>query len=142
MRRVQTTQTRRVLFPPKRKNPVAWKDNQVVSQPVQRIPPLYGEHRRMGHLFVSCPRSLALYNKFMGGVDHSNQLRGSYSFRLKCTKNYKYIFVYFFDVAITNPYILHTNFDVHSEVTTDHKTFRIVLTEQTNRLVHNALVDR
>lgn len=35
-----------------------------------------------------------LYNKYKGGVDYNDQLRGSCHVRLKCTKNYKYIFWY------------------------------------------------
>ena len=62
------------------------------------------------------------------GVDHGDQLRGSYSVRLKCTKNYKYIFWFLFDTCVTNAYILHS-FDVRSE-TTDHKHFRLMLAEQ------------
>ena len=35
---------------------------------------------------------MELYNEHMGGVDEGDQLRGYYHVRLKCTKNYKYIF--------------------------------------------------
>ena len=49
--------------------------------------------------------------------------------RLKCTKNYKYVFWYLFDVAITNARILHS-FDVQSGAQMDHKHFRLKLAEQ------------
>ena len=52
-----------------------------------------------------CPSSIALYNKFMGGVDHNDQLRGYYHTPVKCRKFYKYIW-FLFDVAITNAFIL------------------------------------
>ena len=41
---------------------------------------------------VPCPTSVHLYNKYMGGVDHNDQLRGYYNIRLKGRKFYKYIF--------------------------------------------------
>ena len=81
-------------------------------------------------LTVPCPRNVALYNEYMGGVDHGDHLRGSYRIRLKCMKNYKYVFGFLFDVAITNAYILYSRFDVRSDKPMDHKTFRMVLAEQ------------
>ena len=55
---------------------------------------------------MNCPQSVSLYNKYMGGVDHNDQLRGYYHVRLKCRKYYKYIFWFLFDVAVINSYIL------------------------------------
>ena len=43
---------------------------------------------------------------YMGGVDHGDQLRGYYHVRLKNRKYYKYIFLFLFDVSITNSYVL------------------------------------
>ena len=57
-------------------------------------------------LEVPCPASIISYNKFMGGVDRGDQLRGYYRCRSKSRKFYKYIFFFLFDVAITNTYIL------------------------------------
>ena len=54
----------------------------------------------------SCPESVSLYNKYMGGVDHNDQHRQYYHVRLKCQKHYKYVFWFLFNVAITNAYIL------------------------------------
>lgn len=54
----------------------------------------------------SCPNSVALYNKNMGGVDRSDQLRGYYHVRYKCRKYYKYVFWFLLDLAITNAYVL------------------------------------
>ena len=42
---------------------------------------------------VYCPLSVALYNRYMGGVDHGDQLQGSYSVHLKVYK--KIINTYF-----------------------------------------------
>ena len=54
----------------------------------------------------SCPSAITTYTKYMGGVDLGDQLRKYYSVRLKCNKNYKYIFWFLFDVCITNAFIL------------------------------------
>ena len=38
---------------------------------------------------ISCPENINLYNRFMGGVDMADQLRGYYHVRMKCRKFYK-----------------------------------------------------
>ena len=55
---------------------------------------------------VSCPSAIATYTKYMSCVDCGDQLRRYYSVRLKCNKNYKYIFWFAFNVCITNAHIL------------------------------------
>ena len=55
---------------------------------------------------VSCPASVDLYNRYMGGVDKGDQLRKYYHVRMKTKKNYKYIFWFSVEVCITNSYIL------------------------------------
>ena len=114
---------------------VAWKDNKVVNvvstlASANDTTTVNRTQKDGSRLSVPCPRSVALYNEFMGGVDHGDQIRGSYHIRLKCMKNYKYIFGFLFDVAITNSYILQSHFDVRSDKHMDHKTFRLVLAEQ------------
>ena len=52
---------------------------------------------------VECPLALKSYNKYMGGVDSGDQLRGYYRCRVKSRKFYKYIFYF----LITNAFILH-----------------------------------
>ena len=42
----------------------------------------------------------------MGGVDKGDQLHQYYHIRTKCMKNYKYLFCFGIDVAITNSFIL------------------------------------
>lgn len=54
-----------------------------------------------------CPAAIAAYNRFMGGVDLGDQLRGYYRYRIKSKKFYKYIFYFFFGVAVTNAFILY-----------------------------------
>ena len=78
---------------------------------------------------VLCPESIILYNKYMGGVDRGDQLRGYYSCRMKSRKFYKYIFNFMFDVAITNAYTLYKNYC--SERTLKNvKEFRLQLAQQ------------
>ena len=74
---------------------------------------------------VSCPQSILLYNKFMGGVDCNDQLWQYYSLRLKGRKYYKYIWWFLLDVAVTNAYIWcknHTSLSIPSV-----KEFRVDL---------------
>ena len=72
---------------------------------------------------------LPLYNLYMGGVDLGDQLWGYYHVRLKCTKNYKYIFWFLVDVSPTNAFILHS-FDVQTGTPMTLKQFRLKLAEQ------------
>ena len=58
---------------------------------------------------VPCPASIIAYNKFMGGVDCGDQLRGYYRCRSKSGKFYKCIFFFLFDVTITNTCIWLTS---------------------------------
>ena len=73
---------------------------------------------------VACPESIICYNRFMGGVDRADQLRGYYRCRSKSRKFY--IFFFLFDVAITNTFILMKNF-VSSCPFKNFKSFRLQL---------------
>ena len=112
----------------------AWKDSKVVNVASTLADPT--EHttvkrtqKNCTRIAVECPVCVALYHRFMGGVDHSDQLRSCYHVRWKCMKNYKYIFCFMFDVAVTNAFILQA-FDVQSGTSLDHKHFRLRLAEQ------------
>ena len=54
-----------------------------------------------------CPAAVAAYNKYMGGVDRGDQLRGYYAYRMKSRKFYKYIFNFLLGVSLTNAFILY-----------------------------------
>lgn len=90
---------------------VVWKDKRAVhvistlSQPGS-LESVSRRQRDGTRKEVSCPSAIVTYTKHMGGVDLGDQLRKYYSVRLKCNKNYKYIFWFMFDVCITNAYIL------------------------------------
>ena len=93
----------------------AWLDNKVVTVlSTTSQPNAYGtvlRHQKDGNRVpVQCPENIIHYNKYMGGVDCGDQLRGYYSCH---TKSSKYIFQFLFDVAITNAYILYENFHPH-----------------------------
>ena len=52
---------------------------------------------------VQCTDAVVLY-KYMAGVDKGDQMRQYYRVRTKCTKYYKYMFWFLFDVTVTNAY--------------------------------------
>ena len=81
---------------------------------------------------VPYPASIICYNRNMAGVDRGDQLRKYYSVRLKCKKNYKYIFWFVFDVAIINAFLLN-KFCATTPTTLEEsrlKHFRVKLAEQ------------
>ena len=88
-----------------------WKDKKPVhiistlSQPGE-VGSVLRKEKDGSRVTVSCPTSILMYTKYMRGVDRGDQLRKYYSVRLKCNKNYKYVFWFLFDVCITNAFIL------------------------------------
>ena len=74
---------------------------------------------------VQCPAAMAYYQAFMGGVDRNDQLRQYYHVQLKCRKFYRYIFLFLFEAAIANSFILHTHYS--SKARQPLKEFRIEL---------------
>lgn len=61
--------------------------------------------RQKNGSLAGLPSAIATYKQYIGGVNLGNQLR-KFSVRLKCNKNYKYIFWFMFDVCITKAFIL------------------------------------
>ena len=78
---------------------------------------------------VPCPDAVVQYNQYMGGVDKGDQMRQYYRIRLKSVRNYKYIFWFLLDVAITNAHILSRYVPVTTSVQS-LKVFRLKLAEQ------------
>ena len=81
----------------------AWKDNKVVNMASTLAKPddyttVNRQQKDGTQLAIRCPVCVSLYNRFMGGVDLGDQL---YHVRLKCRKNYKYIFWFLFIVHFT-----------------------------------------
>ena len=110
-----------------------WQDNRPVvtistnSDPTQ-LDSVQRKSRDGVSSAYSCPQSLSLYNRYMGGVDRNDQLRGYYHVRLKCRKYYKYIFWFLFDLSITNAYILSKHHPEHRRMKV--KDFRAALASQ------------
>ena len=112
----------------------AWMDRKVVMvmfTNAQPSAPASVLRRQKDHTRtpISCPEAVLLYNKYMGGVDRGDQLRGYYACRTKSRKFYRYIFYFLFDVAITNAHILQKNFcpdNVYNNV----KEFRLQLARE------------
>ena len=79
---------------------------------------------------ITCPTNVVAYNKYMGGVDHADQLRNYHHIRCKSRKFYKYLFWFAFDSAVVNAYILWKNYKPQTEVSTRQlsiKQFRLAL---------------
>lgn len=79
-------------------------------------------------LTLTCPLACAEYNKYMGGVDRGDQLRGYYHIRMKSRKFYKYIANFLFDVSVTNAFILYVS--THHGTKMTNKTFREMLADE------------
>jgi len=91
-------------------------------------------------MMVPCPESVVMYNQYMGGVDRGNQLRGYYHVRLKCVKNYKYIFWFLFEAAVTNAYIL-THYTVATDTIRSQQTFKAFWLRLATQLIGNYVQD-
>lgn len=78
---------------------------------------------------IPCPESIIRYNKYMGGVDRGDQLRGYYSCRTKSRKFYKYVYTFLLDVTITNSYIIMKDFGQTCPFV-DYKSFRLQLAKE------------
>jgi hypothetical protein len=65
--------------------------------------------RRKGSekLLVTCPSSIAKYNKYMGGVDLADQRRKYFTLSRKSRKWWMYFFTFLFDTSINNAYIIY-----------------------------------
>ena len=111
-----------------------WQDKKQVSVLSTCTQPgetqnVYRRQRDGNRTLVPCPTPIVTYNQNMGGVDRADQMRKYYGVRLKCNKNYKYIFWFIFDVCITNAFVL-TKFCVTIPSSNDDsrlKQFRIKL---------------
>ncbi|CAM1326248.1 Uncharacterised protein at_DN0157 [Pycnogonum litorale] len=109
-----------------------WKDNKVVSfgstihaggdqETTLRTVKENGVYSRKR---ISIPRVTKDYNQFMGGVDLSDQLIGSYNLLLKTHKWWKIIFLHVIDIAVVNAFILFQEYRSQFENTHSSRTKR------------------
>ena len=109
-----------------------WQDNTVSVIATDSDPTkpefVQRKHRDGTSHTYPCPSAIADYNRYMGGVDSNDQLRGYNHVRLKCWKYYKYIFWFLFDLMVTNSFILCHNYtDLPVKMVKD---FRVALAKE------------
>lgn len=91
---------------------VSWFDNKIVntlSSYAGCTPE--GETKRMfrekkEHRMISCPRSVMIYNNYMGGVDLLDSMLGYYRIQIRSKKWYLRIFFHLIDLACVNSWLL------------------------------------
>ena len=81
-----------------------WQDNKPVTMlsTLAQADVTHIAQRKMSRASVQCTDTVVLYNQYISGVDKGDQLRQYYRVRMRCYKNYKYMFLFLFDVSITN----------------------------------------
>lgn len=82
---------------------------------------------------VQCPEAISDYNKYMGGVDHFDQLLSSYSISWKSRRWWMRIYYYCLDACVVNSYIIYkTTLNQSSDKSKpmSHLEFRSVLASQ------------
>ncbi|KAK3735838.1 hypothetical protein QZH41_007478 [Actinostola sp. cb2023] len=90
-----------------------WHDKRDVNVLATNVdpldPPVVTERRKKtGEVNrVEKPKAIVMYNAYMGGVDHADQLRSYYSICRSCHKWYKYLFWFIFEVVLGNGFILY-----------------------------------
>uniref|UniRef100_A0A672LU74 PiggyBac transposable element-derived protein domain-containing protein n=1 Tax=Sinocyclocheilus grahami TaxID=75366 RepID=A0A672LU74_SINGR len=80
---------------------------------------------------VPRPTAVQQYNKYMGGVDTSDQMLGTNSVHRKTRKWYMTIFQHFLDIAVTNSFILHKELcAIHHDKCMTRQNFQELLAAQ------------
>ncbi|ROJ57629.1 PiggyBac transposable element-derived protein 4 [Anabarilius grahami] len=80
---------------------------------------------------VSRPTAARQYNKYMGGVDTSDQMLGTKSMHRKTRKWYMTVFLHFLDIAVTNSFILHKELcAIHQNKPMTRQNFQELLAAQ------------
>ena len=110
-----------------------WRDKRVVtvlstnSQPHEEDVVQRRQHNG-SRMNLRCPSK---YQQFMGGVDRNDQLRQYYHVPTKSRKFYRYIFWFLFEAAVTNSFILHSNYStaLHQPL----KEYRLELAKATQK---------
>ncbi|XP_008421750.1 piggyBac transposable element-derived protein 4-like [Poecilia reticulata] len=119
---------------------VKWMDTREVSVCSTIHPAFSGEmvqrrvkdeEKRWTVKEIPCPTPIMAYNKYMGGVDLSDQLIQYYSAQRKTHTWYKNVFMHLIDIASTNAYILHRDLSATKGVQPmSHKDFNVMIASQ------------
>ena len=113
---------------------VQWRDKRLITilSTVHSDSPIPTERRNRlasgGREVVEKPEAVVEYNKFMGGVDHGDQLLSYYGFPHRTLKWWRRAFFFLFDAAIVNSYIMYTMAVTGRRLS--HEQFRISLAKQ------------
>ena len=91
-----------------------WIDNKVVSvlttldNANDKVPTIRKTKTAnvWSNVIVNQPRAIDRYNKYMNGVDRSDQLIGTNNVMRKCLRWWKTMFFHLIDIAIVNGFIL------------------------------------
>lgn len=82
----------------------AWKDKRIVTMiTTQHHPRLVVTRNRFGKQLTK-PKEIEVYNKYMSGIDISDQMLSYYSTPKKTVRWYKKVFFHIFDMALWNAY--------------------------------------
>ena len=90
-----------------------YNDNSIVAfvtnvfSPPQSTIPMYRLEKSGAMSLAPMPPLVPAYNKWMGGVDRTNQRSRYYSLDHRCSRPWMRIFLHLFDVTISNAYILY-----------------------------------
>ncbi|XP_071957265.1 piggyBac transposable element-derived protein 4-like [Antedon mediterranea] len=79
---------------------------------------------------IPCPQAIADYNKYMGGVDHADQIKSYYAVNRKSRRWYMRLFWHSFDTSISNAFILHKETRPAAERHISQIQFRYKLAEE------------
>ena len=113
---------------------VQWHDKRIVSvlSTVHSDAPIQVERRSRhapnGREIVEKPEAVVEYNKFMGGVDRGDQFLSYYGFPHRTVKWWRRAFLFLFDSAIVNSYIMYCTKVTGRHLS--HEQFRITLAKQ------------
>ena len=78
----------------------------------------------------TCPKPIAEFNKYMGGVDRHDHLRSNFSLQRSSTRWWTYFAWFAIDLAVINAFLLHK--ETHPKA--KHKKFHIKVNKNTVKL--------
>ncbi len=80
-----------------------------------------------GRETVLKPQAIVQYNKYMGGVDHADQLLSYYGFGHRTVRWWRRAFFFLLHMAVVNSYVLYTIENPDKKRRLSHEQFRITL---------------